>query len=64
MHTPFFPLNSVQEIYDRKALILSEFNSWAPDDILVSEFMNLSDRAHKRREDRIQAAKDGKIYVG
>lgn len=48
---------------DRKALIMSEFHTYFPEDALTLEFMNLSDRALKIREDRRKAASENRIYV-
>lgn len=49
---------------DRKALIMSEFHTWLDDSCLVSEFMNLSDRASAIRKEKIKAAKEGATYIG
>jgi len=54
----------MQEILDRKEVILSEYGVKYGDDDLVFEFMNMSERAFKRREDRRKAASEGKTYIG
>jgi hypothetical protein len=48
---------------DRKALIMAEFHTYPSDSMYVKEFMNLSERALKIREDRRKAAVNGQTYV-
>lgn len=64
MHTPFFPLSRYEEIVNRDQIMLLEYGYLPPPDYEVSRYMALSDRAHKRREERMEAQKQGKIYVG
>lgn len=46
------------------ALIAAEFHIYLPDSVPVYHLMHLAQVAEKRRNDRIEAAKDGKVYVG
>jgi len=55
MHTPFFPLNDLNDVIERKALIMAEFHVYLPDEAPVYELMQLSEKAHKIREDRRKA---------
>ena len=55
MRKTFFPLNDLSDIVERKTLIMSEFHVYLPDDAPVYELMQLSEKAHKIREDRRKA---------
>jgi hypothetical protein len=59
----FFPLTQIQDILDRKALILAEYHVIVPDTMPVYEFMLLSDKAHAVREERRKAVSEGKVYI-
>jgi len=54
----------MREVYDRKALIADEFGIPVPNDMEVKEFMYLSDKAFRKREDRRKAAEQGLQFHG
>lgn len=49
---------------DRKILLASEYGIQVNAETPVYEFQQLSDAAQTRRDERIKAAQEGKIYVG
>lgn len=61
--TVSFPSYSDREFLDRKLLLAKEFHIYADDDMLLKEFIYLSDAAAKSRNDRIEAAKNHKIFI-
>lgn len=54
----------MREVYDRKSLVADEFGINIPGDMPVQEFMYLSDKAYRKREDRRKAAQEGLIWHG
>lgn len=54
----------MREVYDRKSLIADEFGVPVPRDMPVKEFMYLSDKAFRKREDRRKAAEQGLVFHG
>lgn len=54
----------MREVYDRIALIAAEFHVGVPGDMPTKEFMYLSDKAFRQREDKRKAAQEGLIWRG
>lgn len=53
----------MQEIIDRKTVILMEFGYYVGDELPVYEFMALSDKAQAVRDERRRALSEGKQYI-
>jgi hypothetical protein len=49
---------------NRYVLIASEYGIYLPDSAPIFRFMQLSEFAQARREERIEAAKKGLVFVG
>lgn len=49
---------------DRRSVFLQEFKTYPAPNMPVYDFMHLSDRAYKIREDRRKAVEEGKVYHG
>lgn len=49
---------------DRYVLIASEFGFYVPDDMPIFRFMQLSEFAQARRNNRIEAAEKGMVFTG
>lgn len=64
MHMTFFPISSARDIVNRKLIVMSEYNVLMPDSIPVWQFLYMSNEAQKRRRLRVQAAEEGKIFIG
>jgi len=60
----FFSTGTSKETMDRYLLIASEFGFYPPEDMPLYRFQQLSEEAYLRREKRIEAARDGKNYIG
>lgn len=63
-HLPFFPLNTLEQVMDRKALMLAEFKTYWPDSAPIYELLHLSEVAFTQREARRKAVKDGHVFHG
>ena len=64
MRPPFFPMNDPKDVMNRYILIAVELGFYPPDDMPIYRFQQLSDFAHKRRKDRLEAAKNGLVFTG
>lgn len=63
MHTPFFPLMTNEEIFDREARIAQEFHLDCTN-MLVQRFMHLSDKVSAIWEAKKKAIEAGSTYIG
>lgn len=57
-------MSSARDVMDRYVLIASEFGLYLPDTAPIFRFMQLSEFAQTRRDEKIEAAKKGLVYVG
>lgn len=64
MRPPFFPLTNATDLMNRHNTLASEFGVFMNDDWPIHRFQQMSDAAIKRRNERIEAATEGKHYVG
>jgi hypothetical protein len=64
MRSRFFPLTSAADVKDRYFLIASEFGFDPSDEMPLYRFQQYSEYAQKRRDERIDAARNGMIYTG
>lgn len=64
MRSRFFPLTSATEVKDRYFLIASELGFDPSDEMPIYRFQQYSEFAQKRRDERIEAAKNGMNYTG
>lgn len=64
MPTRFFPLTKFDDVLERTALVMSEFNVLLPQTTSVRDFYWHSDKAAWRREERRKAAEKGMIFIG
>ncbi|QDH83646.1 hypothetical protein [Achromobacter phage Motura] len=63
MRTLFFPVNTFEAIKDRHRIIMSEYHTYLGDEAPVWQLMSLSEDAIARREARIKAAQENKVYI-
>ncbi len=49
---------------DMQALLASEFHLIMPDHLPIYQVQHLAKVAEKRRNDRMKAAQEGKVFVG
>jgi len=63
MRTRFFPVNTYEAIKDRYKIIMSEYHCYLGEDVPVWKLMALSEDAIARREARLKAAQENKVYI-
>ncbi len=60
----FFPVPDPKELMNRHRVLASEYHIVVDDDMPIYRFQQLSDAAIAQRNERIEAAKEGRLWVG
>lgn len=63
MRIPFFPTSLTEDLLNRYEYYLLEYGCNLPLDLPIYMIYNLTDRAIKRRSDRLNLAKENKTLI-